>query len=1184
MLQHITLDSLGSCRNDPVKCSSYCGFGFIATETIDGNAVPVLSVCAVCKCPAASHIKNVSEHLKAPAAAPKLTPVNLTGSDMASVDIKATPNSSGTSGNVDANATKETMYKSRSSATHTASLSHTDPTPTHDTLSFAAMAKKRHESTTLAMANNPVIGGQPFNPAQKSQIAAIISKNGKDTAPPKKRKKAATTTESDSASGTKQSKKTKASSAQDDDSPTVFMIALVSETSIVWSGKFERVSTHQFIALRTARFVREVQVPKSATSFLVIALIEDAFKDLIHPGNWSVLRGESSAGRKGQRTVFKATTLVTNGQLDYEALKFSAYNTQPRDVKSGEYPNLVWIARSRGEPDINVPSVFEPDDKVDDEELGTSDRTLPADDVAAGSSGFSSGEDGHDEPQAGLQDGPQINSATQPLFFPPASDSEASWESSSLPKVPNKATTAHNLPDPFVFATGDQGFGHLSPEFGDFDPGDEFFQGSTNVSDTPDFQQFKFGNHHGPTSPQLFQHGYIHTHGDLGLKRSGGASQMYTPGPLPTPAASTVQSPLCAETSPTPPKTGVFLDNTIPPVFLRLQRLHSNMAVLPTQRPKWFSTGLTSHPSPKFFKDLKALQPVLNAHIKKVVALSEDEKTSAVNGFLIFLDQLLRDLLQPFIELSVSISASSLSSPALEKNFDDTFVVGPGGVGMLLSFLMNLFNMLRALPKDVPLDASGARALNLFRDLPSHLSVLLIHLQTKHHRRLWDADGCHDLIYILHSHGDKLPVGTPQSTLYESFSQINVAESPLKVEHIKFLLATAFGNLSDPMQMRHDAICTGQYGLDGFYSLIIVPVLDDIEYDVDGYSDLLAILVKLCKGLARKTGNTIKSYRPPSEEKHDKGQASGAEKSHRQTRSSKKGPGIPGATLNSKTGYYRRKKSSKRCHEYETDSHDDMTNTDSLESDYYTKVQPNQPDIKFRRQVRHPERVAPDSKPTFTYVPGSSSEEAPKSNWDNFDDISDKYARLGKKPKKTSAYTIPPRHSAAGPHNSARPSAQHPGKRPFPRSAGHPRKPFSSFPKPSSQSSVPKPGSSSNPSSSSKPGPSAFNSSKVVKSRVQEAEELANTHKDPLIKWPHFLSGLLNEFGHPDPNRKPRLTDIFREGIKPTAQWKKIHLVYHIDKNGNQSEEWQKICSVFTPALNLWRERIEGTYVWPKGY
>lgn len=156
------------------------------------------------------------------------------------------------------------MYKSRSSVTHTTSLSHTDHTPTHDTLTFAAMAKKHHELITLAMMNS-VVGGELFNPAQRvsmflflasikshlnppqSQIAAIISKNGKDTSPPKKCKKAVATTNSNSASGTKQSKKTKASSAQDDKPPTMFMIALVVKTSVVWSGNFERVNTHECV-------------------------------------------------------------------------------------------------------------------------------------------------------------------------------------------------------------------------------------------------------------------------------------------------------------------------------------------------------------------------------------------------------------------------------------------------------------------------------------------------------------------------------------------------------------------------------------------------------------------------------------------------------------------------------------------------------------------------------------------------------------------------------------------------------------------------------------------------------------------------------------------------------------------------------------------------------------------------
>ncbi|KAK0445050.1 uncharacterized protein EV420DRAFT_1721234 [Desarmillaria tabescens] len=1111
MLQHIAIDHLGSCRNDPTKCSSYCGFGFVATETIDGNldSVPVLSICGVCKCPAASHIKDVPDHLKAP---PKLSPVDVTvsGSEAVSGNIKPTFNSARPE--IDVNATKDAIYNSCSS----------------------------------------------------SQISAIISKNGKDMMPPKKRKKTATTTESDSTSGTKQPKKTKASSSQDDDSLTVFMITLVSETSVVWSAKFEHVSTHAFIALRTARFVREVQVPKKATSFVVISLIEDAFKDLIRPGRWCVLRGDSSAERKGHRTKFKPTILVSNNQLDYKALKFSAYNTQPRDVKSGEYLNLVWIARSRGEPDIPVPSVFEPDGDIDDDVSGPSDKHAPTDD-----------------PEAGMNGCQGVNSVTQPLFFPPASDSEAAWDCSSIPDGPSEATGTSNLSNSFPFGIAEPDFSHLAPELAGFSnnfDGGIFFNGVSG-SHTANFQQFKF---EAATSPETFQHNYIHPHDNSHIKSNTSTSPIYTP-QVPTPAASTVRSSPAGEVNPAPPAPGAFVDNTFPPTFWRLHRLHTNMAVLSTQHVKWFLTGLSSHPVPIFFKDIKGLQPVLKAHIEKLVALSGDEKSNAINAFLVFLDQLLRDLIQPFIELAVFISASSVVPPEIEKRFDDTFAVGPGGVGMLISFLMDLFRMLGALPKNVSLDASGASAQSLFHGLPSHLMVLLIHLRTKYHRGLWDADGCRDLIYILHSHGDKLPVGTLESNLYACFSQINITDDPLKMEHIKFLLSSAFGSLSDPTQMCHDAICTGQYGLDGFYSSVVVPMLDDIEYDADGYSDLLAILAKLCKGLARKAGNTIKSYKPPSEEKQDKDkvrQASRAGRSQRQTRSSKKGADAPGAMLNSKTGYYRQKKSSEHGHDYETDSPDDMTNTDSLESDYYTKVKPNQPDIKFRRQEALFALTIFKVKPTFTYVPGSSSEDQSKYNWDDFDAISDKYSRLGRKPKKASTSTFSSRHWAAGPPGSAKPkpSARYPGKRAFSASSGRSKKSSGSFPKASSGSTTPKPG------SSSKPRPTPISVAKVPPSRIQEAQELANTHKDPDIKWPHFLSGLLNDFGHPDPNCKPRLTDIFKDGIQPTAQWKKIHLVYHVDKNRTQSEEWQQICSVFTPALNLWRERIEGTYVWPKGY
>ncbi|KAK0222473.1 hypothetical protein EDD85DRAFT_960114 [Armillaria nabsnona] len=551
--------------------------------------------------------------------------------------------------------------------------------------------------------------------------------------------------------------------------------------------------------------------------------------------------------------------------------------------------------------------------------------------------------------------------------------------------------------------------------------------------DTPGISsETKFEGHQGP--PSAAQCENSGSHGDSGFNNNVDAG----------------------ETNATPSSTGAVLDNTIPPAFWRLERLHSNMAVLRTQCPKWFSPGLTSYPSPVIFKNIKALQPVFSAHITKLDVLYGYEKSNAVNSFLVFLNQLLHEQVQPLIELAMSISVSSASSPTLEKCFDDIFVVGPGGVGILISFLMELFNMFRALPKDIPLDDSGTSAQRFFHELPSHLCVLLIHLRTKHHRSLWDADSCRDLIYILHNHGNKLPIGTPQSNLYTCFSKIDIGEDPLKISHITFLLANTFGNLSEPKNMCYDAICTGQYGLDGFYSSVVVPVLDDIDCDVDGYHDLLTVLAKLCKGLAHKASNVVKSYKQPSQERQDTSkddEMNGTGNSHRQTRSStwKKGPdpSARGATLNSK-----------------------------------------------KRQTA--------------------------------------------------------------------------GSQPFTASTGWPKKPFSSSPKVTSKNAAPKPG------SSSIPGSSTTRASKVPKSRVQEAQELANTHENPDFKWPHFLSGLLNDFGHPDPNRNPRLTDIFKEGIQPTAQWKKMNLVYHIDKNRMQSEEWQEICSILIPALNLWWERIEG--------
>ncbi|KAK0183761.1 hypothetical protein F5146DRAFT_1147104 [Armillaria mellea] len=370
--------------------------------------------------------------------------------------------------------------------------------------------------------------------------------------------------------------------------------------------------------------------------------------------------------------------------------------------------------------------------------------------------------------------------------------------------------------------------------------------------------EMKFGDYEGPPSAAKCQHSFSHS------------------------SSCVTNSVNTNETNAALFSMGAILNNTIPLAFWWLECLHLNMAVLHTQHPKWFLTSLTGHPSPVIFKNIKGLQPVFSAHIRKLHALSSYEKSNTVNNFLVFLNQLLHEQLQPLIELVISISVSSISSPMLEECFDDMFTVGPGSLSILISFLMELFNVFCALPKDISLNDSGASA-----------------------QSLWDADSCRDLIYILHNHSNKLPIGTAQSNLYTCFSKINITEDPLKLNYIMFLLANTFRNLSDPKNMCHDAICTGQYGLDAFYLSVVVPVLNDIDCDVDGYNDLLTVLVKLCEGLAHKASNIVKSCKRPSREDANKdSRMNGAVNSHRETRSltGKKSPdpSACGATLNLK--------------------------------------------------------------------------------------------------------------------------------------------------------------------------------------------------------------------------------------------------------------------------------------------
>ncbi len=201
----------------------------------------------------------------------------------------------------------ETMYKSRSSATHTASLSHTDPTPTHDTLTFAAMARETPRVDDCCHDEQPrhwraagliqlkrwgyIFFYLPRNASwiclrvRLLRLSARTVKILPHQRSARRRRRLPNLTQPLERSSRRR--------------PRPLLPKTMTHPQYSWlpwsarhqwcglgnlnglalistSVSFQSISqTHRqmngrFIALRTARFVREVQVPKSATSFLVI--------------------------------------------------------------------------------------------------------------------------------------------------------------------------------------------------------------------------------------------------------------------------------------------------------------------------------------------------------------------------------------------------------------------------------------------------------------------------------------------------------------------------------------------------------------------------------------------------------------------------------------------------------------------------------------------------------------------------------------------------------------------------------------------------------------------------------------------------------------------------------------------------------------------------------------------------
>ncbi|PBK68432.1 hypothetical protein ARMSODRAFT_975839 [Armillaria solidipes] len=85
----------------------------------------------------------------------------------------------------------------------------------------------------------------------------------------------------------------------------------------------------------------------------------------------------------------------------------------------------------------------------------------------------------------------------------------------------------------------------------------------------------------------------------------------------------------------------------------------------------------------------------------------------------------------------------------------------------------------------------------------------------------------------------------------------------------------------------------------------------------------------------------------------------------------------------------------------------------------------------------------------------------------------------------------------------------------------------------------------------------------VESARVREARRLV----DEKLPLEALMTRILRDWPHPKPERHPKMDSWSALPLKKKAQ--KLQLVYHYDKNVNETEEWRKISAALATALNL---------------
>ncbi|KAJ6494501.1 hypothetical protein C8R45DRAFT_1135352 [Mycena sanguinolenta] len=389
-----------------------------------------------------------------------------------------------------------------------------------------------------------------------------------------------------------------------------------------------------------------------------------------------------------------------------------------------------------------------------------------------------------------------------------------------------------------------------------------------------------------------------------------------------------------------------------PSAHRKLVRLLRNMSKPENLKDApWWKTTTMHHLAS--FNDVLPL-------IAEIFELAENAQISVDVCF----EKLKKHIITPLDQvrtLAISISMGAIDGV---DDFPDLVAVRPGGISTVLPVFDAVYRGLEQLRSSRSYSGNAAAIAIKLEIMHTSDSLLtcLRYLRSQLLHGVFDPKGgFRELATLLDSPSAAriLPHGQLDSRMISAVKLIDLElDSPFS---ITTSLATAFGDAVEPKKILIDVVTQGEFGLKYFYLHVVAPFLDDVERE--DWDEIYIILIKSCFALSRKVSNYLKTSvgtgaRAPSPAGNpgEGSSNSGPGPNTRRRRNAKSGhfksTAHPDPDMDEYFPYWR---------ELASDTDDDLTNTDSMDGDEWWKAPKEGPDIKTRRNRRHPHIISSDS-------------------------------------------------------------------------------------------------------------------------------------------------------------------------------------------------------------------------------